>query len=160
MSVRTVSATLCYIIKDGKILFLERTRGLGAGKTNAPGGKLKSKETPEKGVMREGFEETGLKLSNLKSHGILNFFFGQKAKPNWVVHVFSTNEFDGEIKESDEGKLKWCDIDKIPYDRMWEDDRHWVPLLLEGKKFQCQFFYDRNIEKLFEYVINLENQTA
>lgn len=152
----SIRATLCYIIKDGKILLLDRRKGIGVGKTNAPGGKLRKNETPEECAMREVLEETGLKVSNLKNHGILNFFFGQRLKPNWIVHVFSTESFDGEIKESDEGNLRWYATDKIPYDKMWADDRHWIPFLLAGKNFECWFYYDKNIEKLFGYVIKLE----
>jgi len=152
-----IRATLCYIIKNGKTLLLNRKKGIGAGKTNAPGGKLRKNETLEKGAIREVLEETGLKVANLKYHGILNFFFGQRLKPDWVVHVFSTKSFDGEIEESDAGKLEWCNADKIPYDKMWADDKYWVPFLLAGKKFQCWFYYDENIEKLFDYVIKLED---
>lgn len=152
-----IIATLCYIFKENKCLLLQRAKGIGAGKINAPGGKLKNNETIEDCAIREVFEETGLKVLELNYHGILNFFFGQRSEPDWIVHVFSTNSFEGKIKESDAGILKWWDIDKIPFERMWPDDKHWMPLLLKGKKFKCSFFYDKNIKKLFGYEIEIKD---
>ncbi|MGC8812664.1 MAG: 8-oxo-dGTP diphosphatase [Candidatus Aenigmatarchaeota archaeon] len=151
----TITATLCYIIRNGKVLLLERAKGIGIGKLSAPGGRLKNNETIQDCAMREVFEETGLKVSELKYHGVLNFFFGQRSKPDWIVHVFSTSSFDGEIKESDAGVLKWFDIEKIPFERMWEDDKHWVPLLLKRKKFKCWFYFDKDIKRLFDYKVEI-----
>ena len=35
-----IHATLMFIVKDGRILLIEKKRGLGAGKINGPGGKI------------------------------------------------------------------------------------------------------------------------
>ena len=37
-------ATLMFIIQDGRILLIEKKRGLGAGKINGPGGKIEPGE--------------------------------------------------------------------------------------------------------------------
>ncbi len=50
-------ANLCFIIKDGRALLIRKKRGLGAGKINAPGGKLEAGETPEQCLVRELREE-------------------------------------------------------------------------------------------------------
>ena len=39
-------ATLCFIIKDGEILLIRKKRGFGAGKINAPGGRIEPGELP------------------------------------------------------------------------------------------------------------------
>jgi len=69
------------------------------------------------------------------------------------VHVFSTNAYEGELGESTEGILKWIDLDKIPHDEMWDDDRHWLPLLLKGKSFEGEFHYNREGSELVDYEI-------
>ena len=39
-------ATLLFVVKDGQVLLIHKKRGLGAGKINAPGGRLDPGETP------------------------------------------------------------------------------------------------------------------
>ena len=46
-------ATLMFVLRDGRILLIEKKRGLGAGKINGPGGKIEPGETPLQAVMRE-----------------------------------------------------------------------------------------------------------
>jgi 8-oxo-dGTP diphosphatase len=138
----TVYGTICYIMKDGKALLIRKEKGFGSGKLNAPGGKMKEGETPEACAIREVFEETSLALSRLRRHGVLNFYFGKKDEPDWVVYAFSSTSFSGKLKRSSEGSLEWVDSDKLPFDEMWEDDRHWVPLLLKDKTFSGDFFFD------------------
>ncbi|MHA2394320.1 MAG: 8-oxo-dGTP diphosphatase [Promethearchaeota archaeon] len=129
-------ATLCQIIKDDKLLLQKKSQGLfGAEKWNGVGGKLKSNETPKDGIRREVYEETGLILLDVRYHGVLNFYFGSRDQLDWVVHVFSTRNFKGNIRSSKEGILKWFEIKDIPYDQMWLDDRYWLPLLLANRNF-------------------------
>lgn len=145
-----IYATLCYVLRKGKVLLLKKSEGLfGGGKWNGLGGKVIDGETPEQACAREAFEESGLRISDLRYHGILKFWFGDKL--DWIVHAFSTNSFEGELKESPEGMLLWKGLEDIPYDEMWEDDQHWLPLLLRGKSFEGEFHYDRGGTKLLGY---------
>jgi len=32
--------TLCFVLQEGRILLIEKKRGLGAGKVNGPGGRI------------------------------------------------------------------------------------------------------------------------
>jgi len=152
----TVYGTMCYIIRDGKALLIRKKQGFGSGKLNAPGGKLKEGETPEDCAVREIFEETGLVLNSLKTYGVLNFYFGEKGEPDWVVYVFSSTSFSGEPKASTEGPLEWIELDKLPYSEMWEDDRHWVPLLLQGKTFSGDFYFNEEGDKLLNHLLSEE----
>ncbi len=65
------------------------------------------------------------------------------------VAVFAAGGCVGELRETDEATPIWTEIDKIPYHDMWEDDAHWLPLLLERKKFRGYFVFDG--EKLLSY---------
>lgn len=53
-------ATLCYIVRGGKILLIRKKQGFGAGKWNAPGGKINDGESLEQCVARELNEEIGI----------------------------------------------------------------------------------------------------
>jgi hypothetical protein len=49
--------------------------------------------------------------------------------------VYETWHFSGEVQESDEMRPAWFPENEIPFDQMWADDQHWLPLLLQGNKF-------------------------
>jgi hypothetical protein len=49
---------------------------------------------------------------------------------------------------------KWFDIDQIPYDKMWADDRHWFPLFLNHKYFKGNFLFKNDEETIIKH--NLE----
>ena len=147
-----IIATLCLILKGEKILLQKKSKGLfGADKWNGVGGKLNQNETPEKGVKREVFEETGLKILNTEFHGILSFYFGDVKEPDWIVHVFSAKAFKGKPRPSEEGVLRWFAFNEIPYGEMWQDDRHWLPLLLKDNRFEGNFYFDREGKELLDF---------
>lgn len=152
----TVESSLCVITDGDRILLLKKATGIGEGKWYPTGGKVKPGEMPKAGVAREVFEETGLHVTNLRHHGEVTCYFGYGTNPMWVVQIFSTCDFKGSLEESGEGALRWFPINKIPYDEMWEDDRHWLPLLLEGKRFKGEFFYDEGGTELLEKAIVVE----
>lgn len=153
---KPIVATLCHIIKGRRFLLQKKSRGLfGGGKWNGVGGRVEQNETPVECVKREVFEETGLRVLDLKFHGILNFYFGDRKELDWIVHVFSTKNFEGEPKPSKEGNLKWFDFEEIPYEEMWGDDRYWIPLLFKERCFQGNFYFDERGEKLLDFNLNV-----
>tara|TARA_B100000674_G_scaffold478036_1_gene474683 strand:- start:984 stop:1259 length:276 start_codon:yes stop_codon:yes gene_type:complete len=50
-------ATLMFIRDGNEVLLMRKLRGIGAGKINAPGGKIEPGETPLEGAIRETQEE-------------------------------------------------------------------------------------------------------
>ncbi len=154
----TVEATLCTLIKDGRILLQKKAEGrFGEGKWNSPGGKIGPGETPEGCVVREVYEETGIQVRSSRLHGVLGHYFGEKVEPDWMVYQFSATDFEGEPKEGDEGQLKWFLFEEIPYDQMWQDDEYWLPHLLEGKKFRGRFYFNEDGTELLRHCISIEN---
>ena len=134
------TAVLCFIRKEGQLLLIRKKRGLGAGKINAPGGRIEPGETPLEAAIRETMEEVGLVPNNLKKRGELHFQF----LDGYSLHgtVFIAEGCTGEPIETDEADPFWCDLGALPYHEMWADDIHWLPLMLEGKFFRGYFEFD------------------
>ena len=57
------------------------------------------------------------------------------------VHVYMCYHFEGEGNESDEMRPKWHKACELDYDTMWPDDRFWLPIVLQGKRFLGRFEY-------------------
>ncbi|MFD0894666.1 8-oxo-dGTP diphosphatase [Luteolibacter ambystomatis] len=135
-----IPATLMFIVKDGRILLIEKKRGLGAGKINGPGGKIDAGETPLESVMRETQEELCVLPINPRKLGELWFSMGDI--PDILCHVYRADDFTGTPTETEEAVPLWYSLQSIPYQRMWEDDIHWLPLLLEDKTFLGKFVFE------------------
>ncbi len=133
-------ATLCFLIQDGQILLIRKKRGLGAGKINAPGGRIEPGEEPHECAVRETFEEVGLTPLHVQNRGELHFQFAD----GYSLHcaVFVAHEFTGDLIETDEALPIWTPLDSIPYDEMWADDIHWLPGVLQGGTFRGYFHFD------------------
>ena len=130
--------TLCIIHQHPNILLGMKKRGFGAGRWNGFGGKVAAGETIENAARRELEEEAGIRVENLYKVGIIEYEF--KGNPEILqVHFFKSDDFLGEIKESEEMRPQWFHIDEIPFKEMWPDDIHWIPLFLSGKKFKGKF---------------------
>ncbi|MSU60307.1 MAG: 8-oxo-dGTP diphosphatase [Candidatus Staskawiczbacteria bacterium] len=142
--------TLCLICREGAILLGMKKRGFGMGKWNGFGGKVNEGETIEDATKRELLEESGLTATTLEKVGILRFNWQGKEEDILEVHSFKALDFSGEPMETEEMKPQWFSIKDIPFEKMWPDDKYWVPLFLEGKKFEGKFLYD-NENNVVEY---------
>ncbi len=147
--------TLCHIINGDKLLLKKAVRGVSKGKWNAPGGKVDDGETPEECAIREVFEETGLKITNLFNHGVMNFYLGGSSEITFAVHLFTTKDFDGEVKSTEEGEVRWFGFGDIPLSEMWDDDNYWLGLMLKNKRFNADFYYDKESKRVVRYSVSL-----
>jgi len=133
-------ATLLFVLRDGQVLLMLKKRGLGAGKINAPGGRIEPGESPGQAAVREVQEELGVTPTGVRPAGELLFQFAD----GHSIHgyVFTAAGCDGEPRETEEGRPCWTPADALPYHRMWADDRVWMPLLLAGRPFRARFLFD------------------
>jgi 8-oxo-dGTP diphosphatase len=144
-------AVLCFIKHENQLMLIHKKTGLGQGKVNAPGGRIEPNETAEQAAIRETEEEISLTPSNLQNMGELHFIFTD----GYSLHgtVFFTNSYTGIPAQSPEADPFWCDIDKIPYENMWEDDPYWLPVILSGKRFKGYFIFDN--DKMLSHSVKL-----
>ena len=133
-------ATLLFVIRDGEVLLIHKKRGLGAGNINGPGGRLEPGETPLQAAIREVEEELCITPEDISHCGELSFQFVDGLSIHCTV--FRAESFRGTPQETDEAIPLWTPVDQIPYDRMWADDRCWLPLMLDRTPFTGQFIFD------------------
>ena len=131
---------MMFVIKDGQILLIEKKRGLGAGKINGPGGKIEPGETPLEAVIRETQEE--LVVTPVRPRKLGELRFSMSICPDILCHVYRADDVLGTPTETDEAVPLWTKLDDIPYDRMWEDDQHWLPLVIAERSFLGSFVFE------------------
>lgn len=132
--------TLVFLFRENRVLLAMKKRGHGVGKWNGPGGKLLPHETPTEAAIRETSEEIG--VTPIVSMPLGHIHFHDETAGDWTCTVFRTDEWDGEPTESEEMKPQWFDITDLPYDTMWNGDDKWMPLVVEGKKFRAEMWFD------------------
>ena len=131
-----LNTTLCYIENDGKYLMLHRVKkkdDMSKDKWLGIGGKFEEGESPEDCVYREVQEETGLKLHSARYRGIVTFVSDEYGTE--FMHLFTSDDYSGVIKECDEGELVWIDKSKIHDLNLWEGDKIFFRLLEEDTGF-------------------------
>ncbi|MBU1050690.1 8-oxo-dGTP diphosphatase [Candidatus Bipolaricaulota bacterium] len=153
-----VHATLCFIVRDGApphVLLGKKKRGFGMGKLNGIGGKLEPGELPDDGVIREVEEEVGITIhkSGLHPAGRITFRFPFMKTFDHFVHVYCATEWEGEPIETEEMLPSWFSVNEIPFERMWQDDAYWLPIVLGGKHIVAEFTFGEDNETVTDWVI-------
>jgi 8-oxo-dGTP diphosphatase len=149
-------ATLLFVVQDGNILLIRKKRGLGAGKINGPGGRIDPGELPVAAAIREAEEEIGITPRSPEERGELSFQFVDGYSIH--VHVFRSQSFSGELRETDEATPHWFALSDIPYDEMWADDRIWLPLMLNDEPCSGRFLFDG--DAMLDYQLTSAAQAA
>jgi 8-oxo-dGTP diphosphatase len=100
---------ICLIYKENKILLQDRIKRDWKGYT-LPGGHLEKDESFVTAVIREMKEETGLTITNPVLCGIKQFPINNG---RYLVLLYKTNEFEGDLTSSEEGKMEWVDRENL-----------------------------------------------
>ena len=139
-------ATLCYVTDKNRksTLMIHRVKkenDYHQGKWNGLGGKFEPGESPEECAVREIEEESGLLVKNNKMKGFITFpmFDG---KEDWYVFIFTADDFEGKLIDSNEGNLDWIPNEKLTEINLWEGDKHFIPWLFQDKFFSAKFIYE------------------
>ncbi|MCX6792840.1 MAG: 8-oxo-dGTP diphosphatase [Candidatus Falkowbacteria bacterium] len=151
-----VVVTMAYIRTDKQLLLALKKRGFGPGKFNGYGGKINDGETIEQAAIRETREEIMVEVDKLEKRALINFSWKTNKNKAIECHVFEIISYHGEIGETEEMKPEWFDINKLPYEKMWDDDPCWMPHFLAGKKFNASFVFNDDDKVIEHKIIFLE----
>lgn len=143
-----VEITNMCMVEDGSRLLLEnRVKDSWMGYA-FPGGHVDPGESIVHSVIREIWEETGITIRNPRLCGVKQFpIFGGR----YIVFLFKTNEFSGEIQSSDEGQVEWVERSRLPELRKVDDFD--VLMQLFEREDVSEFQY--TIEDNDEWKVNL-----
>jgi 8-oxo-dGTP pyrophosphatase MutT (NUDIX family) len=155
-----VQAVVGYLIRDDKVLLGLRKKvslGMGQGVLSGIGGKVGDTpelrgETNEEALVREILEEVAIGIFSYRLLGHVRFLNPSKPEWNQEVFAYTVDTWGGNPVETEVIKPMWFDIAALPVERMWKDNRYWVPRVLEGKKVEAIFLFDEN-HKIQEYEI-------
>jgi len=131
--------TLLFLVADGRVLLIHKRRGHGAGRINGPGGKLDAGETPLACAIRETLEETGVTVQDARLVAVMRFV--ELEGDDWLGYVFVAHRYTGAPGATDEAVPEWFPLERLPLERMWPDDRLWLPRVLAGETLRGDFLF-------------------
>lgn len=134
-----LTGTLMFVVAGDHVLLIRKLRGHGAGKINGPGGKLDGDETPLAGALRETREEVGIIAQAPRLAAVMRFL--DLEGDDWLGYVFVARGYTGTPRATAEAVPLWCALDAMPFEQMWDDDRIWLPRLLQGESLQGDFLF-------------------
>lgn len=150
-----INTTLCYITRGDEVLMLHRIKkknDINQNKWIGIGGKFEGTESPDECLLREAREETGLTLTDWRCRGVVTFLTNDPAQGEFM-YLFTADGFTGELKECDEGDLRWVRRQFLNDLPKWEGDQIFLDLLWQDAPFfLLKLRYDG--DKLTEGVLN------
>ena len=107
---RVILTNMC-MIQDGSKVLVEDKRSKWADGIIFPGGHFEEHEPIVDSIIREVKEETGLTIENPKLCGIKEWINEDGSR--YIVFLFKTNQFSGELISSSEGRVFWIEKEEV-----------------------------------------------
>lgn len=101
--------TLCLLYRGNEVLLQDRVKADWRGFA-LPGGHVEPGESIVESVIREMREETGLTVIRPKLCGVKQF---PTDEGRYLVILFKSDEFSGELVSSREGRMEWVSLDRL-----------------------------------------------
>lgn len=126
---------LCLVHKDGRYLLQDRVKEDWKGYT-LPGGHIELGESIVDAVVREMKEETGLLIKKPRLCGVKQFPIDGG---RYIVFLFETEQFDGDLISSEEGKMHWVRSEDLSKVNLVEDFQDLLDVMLNDDLTEFQY---------------------
>ena len=136
---------LCLIHDEDRYLLQDRVSDDWKGYT-LPGGHVEPGESIVEAVIREMKEETGLTIRSPKLCGVKQFPLkdGDYTKGRYLVFLYETSAFEGEIVSSDEGTMHWVEKKDLPNVNLVEDFFDLIDVMMSDGLSEFQYTVEGN----------------
>ena len=131
---------LCLIHKDGSYLLQDRVKKDWKGYT-LPGGHIEPGESIVEAVIREMKEETGLTIKNPRLCGVKQFPIDGG---RYIVFLFETDQFEGELADSEEGKMHWIKDSDLSNVNLVNDFEELIEVMLNDSLTEFQYVIEND----------------
>lgn len=131
-------AVLC-LIHQGERLLLQNRRKKDWDGWTLPGGHIEKGESIVDAVVREMQEETGLTIHSPKLCGIKQFPI---ENGRYLVFLFRTESFSGEVRSSDEGEMRWISRSELSDFNTVNDFDELLRVMLDDRLTEFQYVVD------------------
>lgn len=135
-------ATQAYLLSPDRsqVLLLHRNLrpdDIHYGKYVGLGGKLEPDEDVASGIVREVFEESGLRCERPRLRGTINWKGFGKGGEDWFCFLFLVERWTGRaVERNHEGTLEWVPVAQVLDLPVWEGDRLFLPLVFDPRPGQ------------------------
>ena len=136
----TELTVLCLIHDEERYLLQDRVSEDWKGYT-LPGGHVEPGESIVEAVIREMKEETGLTIRSPRLCGIKQFPLkdGDYANGRYLVFLYETSAFEGELVSSDEGAMHWVEKKEINNVNLVEDFLDLIDVMMNENYSEFQY---------------------
>ena len=133
---------MCMVYHGTQVLVQEKIDDDYCGIT-FPGGHVEKGESFTDAVIREVLEETGLKISSPVLCGIKDWSNDDGSR--YMVLFYKTNKFEGTLSSSEEGEVRWMELEEMKKSNLADGMDKMLKVFLE-ESISEYFFYKENGE--------------
>ena len=131
---------LCLIHNEDSYLLQDRVKKDWRGYT-LPGGHIEPGESIVDAVVREMKEETGLMIKSPRLCGVKQFPI---EGGRYIVFLFETDQFEGKVVDSDEGKMHWVKVSELLNVNLVDDFDELIEVMLSDTLTEFQYIVEND----------------
>ncbi|CDD47027.1 hydrolase NUDIX family [Firmicutes bacterium CAG:534] len=131
---------LCLIHNEDSYLLQDRVKKDWKGYT-LPGGHIETGESIVDAVVREMKEETGLTIKAPRLCGVKQFPI---EGGRYIVFLFETDQFEGKLVDSEEGKMHWVKISELSNVNLVNDFEELIEVMMSNILTEFQYVVEND----------------